>query len=60
MVLIALAIVFLAILGLYYFQGIVTLVANLNKAINIGEEKLPRVGFDIKGAAGLDMKGLVK
>ena len=59
-VLASLAVILLAILAAYYFWGVTTLVANLSKAINMEKEKPPQVEFNLKGAASLDLKGLVQ
>jgi len=54
------AAVLLVITVVYYFWSITTLIANFNKAINIGVEKKQQIDFNLKDAAGLDLKGLVQ
>jgi len=60
LILAGLTVIFLVIMVAYFFWGIGTLFANLNRSLNAGNaEKVP-VGFNLKGAAGLDLRGLVK
>jgi hypothetical protein len=56
LVLVGLAVILVAILGVYYFWGVGSLVANLNKAVNIGGGKNPQIGFDLSSAASLNLK----
>ncbi len=54
------AAVFLIIMAASYVWGVTTIVTNVSKATSVGEEKIPQAGFDIQGAAGLDLKGLIR
>jgi hypothetical protein len=59
-VLIGLLVLFLAIIVAYSFWGITVLVTDLNQALSAGGKGPSAVSFDLKGAAGLDLKGLIK
>jgi len=60
-VLVGLTVLFLAVLIVYFFWGITTLILNLNKALTMGGEKQSeKIEFDIKGAEALDLKGLAQ
>ncbi len=56
----SIAAVLFVIATAYYFWGITTLIANLDKAINAGAEKRQQTEFNLGGASALDLKGLVK
>jgi hypothetical protein len=56
-VLVSLAAFFLLVLAIYFFWGITTMVSTLNKAIAGSKAEEAAVGFDLKGAAGLNLKG---
>jgi len=55
-----LTVLFLAIIVAYFVWGITVLVIDLNRALGRGTVPPPPVSFDLKGAAALDLKGLVK
>ena len=52
------SVIFLAALISYFFWGITTLVAVFNKAIAPPASDAALSGYDLSGAAKLDLKGL--
>lgn len=59
-VLIGSTVILFGILLVYFSWGITVLVYSLNKAISTRNSQQARIGFDLKGAEGLDLRGLVK
>ncbi len=59
-VLISLAFLLLAILTVAFFWSITTLITFLNKGIGANANQVPAVGFDLKGARALDLKGSLR
>jgi len=59
-VLVGLAILFLGVLAGAFGWGIGNLIVDLNQAINVDAEAGGAAVFDIKGAAGLDLRGAIR
>ncbi len=59
-VLIALTAVIVGVLAAYYFWGITRLISVSTSAIAPPAKEEAAPGFDIDGAKGLDLKGLVR
>jgi hypothetical protein len=60
LVLIGLAVVFVAILIVYFFWGITTLIVELNKGVNPGKINQSAVTFNLEDAAKLNLKGALQ
>ncbi|MBU6500638.1 MAG: hypothetical protein KGJ89_04265 [Patescibacteria group bacterium] len=58
--LIILAIFFVMVIAMSFVFGIKTVIVSLNNAVGLGGKGTNSANFDIKGAAALDLKGLVK
>ena len=56
----ALAGVFIVMLAWSFIWGIMNLASEINRVFNFSPAAVQSSGFDIKGAAGLDLKGLVQ
>jgi len=59
-VLAILAIVFLGVILAYFSWGIGEMVVEVDRAVNVTPEVSGGVGFDLRGAQALNLKGLVK
>ncbi len=59
-VLVGCAVIFAAMLVVYFFWGITTLIAELNKGVNAGKMSQPTVTFNLEDAAKLNLKGALE
>ncbi len=58
--LITLALFFLAVIVISFTWGIGQVVSEVDRAVNTQGSENSSVNFDLKGAAALDLRGLVK
>lgn len=58
-ILIALTVVFVAVLAGSFIWGFTDLGTEINRVLNFSPSAQQGTGFDLKGAADLDLKGLV-
>lgn len=56
-ILVGLAIVFIAVLGAYYFWGIGVIDSSVNQAASASLKPSSPAAFNLQEAAGLDLKG---
>jgi hypothetical protein len=56
----AAAFVFLGIIAAFFIWGIATISLSISKVTNSAPQGPNATAFNLKGAAGLDLKGLIK
>jgi hypothetical protein len=59
-ILIAFTVVFVAVIAGAFLWGFLDLTVAINRVFNFSPTMVQRTGFDLKGAASLNLKGLVQ